>query len=300
MNLDEWSQRGDRVPVGDDSVFVVDTPAAERTDAAPLLVIHGFPTSSVDWAPVLPQLSARRRVVLFDLPGFGLSSKHDRPYGIASAADATAGVLEQTGRREFDLITHDMGDTVGGELLARDMAGELTVDGKAVRIRHRILTNGSIYLDMAQLTDAQHMLWSAADAKLSAEIGPSAEQLAVSLRETMAPQGTPTSNPGPEELLAAAESICHDEGALLLPRLIRYLSDRRDNEERFTGAIENHPSPLSIVWGELDPIAVVAMAHKLAQRRTDAGLTVLEGVGHYPTIEAPGAFSAAVLGHLDD
>jgi pimeloyl-ACP methyl ester carboxylesterase len=99
--------------------------------------------------------------------------------------------------------------------------------------------------------------------------------------------------------MAAAKAVVEADGSRLLPRLIRYLSDRRDHEDRFTGAIEAHPSPLSIVWGDLDPIAVVDMAHRLAERRPGAGLEVLQGVGHYPMIEAPEAFAAAVLQGLD-
>ncbi len=87
--------------------------------------IHGFPTSSVDWARALPVLGASRRVVLFDLPGFGLSDKPDRPYSIHSSADAAQGLIEALELAEFDLVTHDMGDTVGGELLARDLEGRL-------------------------------------------------------------------------------------------------------------------------------------------------------------------------------
>jgi len=35
----------------------------------PLLVLHGFPTSSFDFRHVLPALAANRRVLLLDLIG---------------------------------------------------------------------------------------------------------------------------------------------------------------------------------------------------------------------------------------
>lgn len=298
MRLDQWQRLGTHLAVGDDEVFVVDMPCAEPT-AVPVVVLHGFPTSSVDWAPVAVPLSAQRRVVLFDMPGFGLSSKPDRPYGIASAADAAVGVLERLGLGEFDLVSHDMGDTVAGELLARDLEGSLSVQGSRPTIRRRVLTNGSIYLEMAKLTDGQHMLWSAPDEPLPDELTPNAEAMEVALAATMAPPGSPASRPDPEDVRAAADGVSHDGGARLLPRLIRYLSDRRDNEARFTGAIEDHPAPLGIVWGDLDPIAVVDMAHRLTERRPDATLTVLEGIGHYPMLEAPGPFSRELLARLD-
>ena len=68
----------------------------------------------------------------------------------------------------------------------------------------------------------------------------------------------------------------------------------RLRQPRFTGAIERHPSPLSVVWGVADPIAVAAMASRLVDARPDTTLAWLEGVGHYPMIEAPDRFLDAV------
>ena len=42
-------------------------------DAPPLVLVHGFPTSSVDWFEVATQLSDRYRVCAMDFPGFGFS-----------------------------------------------------------------------------------------------------------------------------------------------------------------------------------------------------------------------------------
>ena len=299
MDLSRWRERGEMSEIGGDSVFVVDQPARESGSAPPLLVIHGFPTSSVDWSEVIDELSANRRVVLADLPGFGLSAKPDRRYGIMPSADAVQALIEQRELGHLDLVTHDMGDTIGGELLARDLEGRLMVDGKRVNIGHRVVTNGSIYLDMAQLTPGQHLLWSAEDARLPEELTPGPDSLERSLLDTMAQPGSPASHPDPADVRAAAEGVCHDNGAGLLPRLIRYLDDRRDNESRFTGAIVSHPSPLGVVWGDADPIALIAMARRLAEERPDAELVELQGVGHYPMLEAPAEFARAVLSLLD-
>ncbi|MFV0316652.1 MAG: alpha/beta fold hydrolase [Microthrixaceae bacterium] len=299
MDLQTWREQGDMIDIAGDELFLVDRPARSAENGPPVLVIHGFPTSSVDWAPVLDSLSSKRRVVLFDLPGFGLSAKPDRRYGIHQAADAVAGVVEHLGLAAFDLVTHDMGDTVGGEVLARDLEGNLGVAGKRVEIRRRVVTNGSIYLELANLTPGQQMLWGADDARLPEELTPAVDALHRSLLDTMAPADSPASNPDDGDVRAAAEGVCHNDGASLLPRLIRYLDDRRDDEARFTGAIESHPSPLGIVWGDLDPIAVIAMAHRLAEHRDDATLIELTGVGHYPMVEQPNAFAEAVVSLLD-
>src|SRR5439155_14908243 len=96
------------------------------------------------------------------------------------------------------------------------------------------------------------------------------------------------------ELEAQWELIARNDGHRLLPRLIRYIDERRRDESRYTGAIEMHTSPLHVVWGVEDPIAVVAMTERLRAARQDVIVELLDGVGHYPMLEAPARFAAAV------
>ena len=46
----DWAARGSVERVGDDSVFVVDTQSVRSGGAPPLLVLHGYPTSSIDFS----------------------------------------------------------------------------------------------------------------------------------------------------------------------------------------------------------------------------------------------------------
>jgi len=280
-----WQAQGSIERVGDDEVFVIDVGAA--TDGAPpLLVLHGFPTSSIDFSIVLPRLASERRVLIFDFPGYGCSDKPDRAYTLFAQADTVDALVAAHGIDEVDLLSHDMGDSVVGELLARDPEGKL-----GFAVRRRVLTNGSVYLDLAQLTDGQKFLAALPDEALPDDTAPDLDALVAALTATM-------TKPDPEHVRAAAMLVAHDGGNRLLPRLIRYLEERREYEDRWTGAIERHPAPLSIVWGDLDPIAVWPMTDRLVERRPDAQRTRLEGIGHYPMVEAPAAFADAVLAPL--
>ena len=288
MTVEAWRGAGGLHEIGGEQVFVRDEPAADAgAGLPPLLVLHGFPTNSYDFASVLGALAARRRVVLPDFVGFGLSDKPDHRYSIRRAADTIEGVAATLGLTEVDLLSHDMGDSVAGELLARDLDGEL-----GFSVRRRVLTNGSIYLELAQLTTGQQLLLSLPDeaVQISDE-----ERFTESLAATCAPAHRPTD----AELAAQWQLLTHNGGDRLLARTIRYIEDRRAEERRYTGAIEAHPSPLGIVWGELDPIAVHAMTDRLLDARPDATRTTLTGVGHYPMLEAPERFAAAVLTSLD-
>jgi len=289
--IDRWASRGRLLRVNGPTlapqdVFIVDVPARSvhpEEALETLVVVHGFPTSSFDWSHIVDAMARRRRVVLVDLPGYGFSDKPDTTYRIASSADAVMSVVDQLGIEEMALLSHDMGDTVVGELLARNLEGTWNV-----RITRRVVTNGSIYIAMAHLTDGQLMLLDLPDE--AAPNGPGPELLSASLVATLAERHRDV------DMSDHATIVCRSDGDRLLPRLIRYIEERRSNESRFTGAIETHPAPLGVLWGPEDPIAVAAMAERLVAERPDAELRWIAGSGHYPQIEDPEAY----LGALED
>jgi pimeloyl-ACP methyl ester carboxylesterase len=292
---DGWEAIGQHRDLCGYRIFTIDAPSIGDELHEPLLILHGFPTSSFDFTELLDRLRQGRRVLLLDGLGYGLSAKPDLPYTLALQADVVMSFLAELGLTRLSLMTHDVGDTVGGELLARRAEGTW-----AVEIVRRVITNGSIYIEQAHLTDGQQFLLSLPDEKLPADAPITAATLTRSLRETFSPANALPPPGWPDDLVAAmVEQIMRDGGHLVLPRLIRYIEERRRNQTRFTGAIESDPSPLHIVWGLDDPIAVPSMVDTLRAARPDATVDLLEGVGHYPMIEAPARFLAAARQGLD-
>jgi len=287
--VDEWLRLGEHRDLAGHRIFTVDAPPLQAERAEPLLVLHGFPSSSFDFRLVLDDLRRSRRVLLLDMLGYGLSAKPDAPYALAEQADIVAAFTHGLGVERLALLTHDMGDTVGGELLARQMEGAWDVD-----VTSRVLSNGSIYIEMAQLSAGQRLLLGLPDERMADDQALDASMVQAGLAATF----SPASSVDDEELVSQWELIAAADGHRLLPRLIRYIEERRRSERRYTGAIEDHPSPLHIVWGVDDPIAVVAMTDRLLLARPDAGLERLAGVGHYPMIEAPRRFADAVAAGL--
>lgn len=284
----DWEATGTRIDVGGLAVWMADRPATGDESGDPVLVLHGFPSSSFDWRHVLPALLQRRRVLLFDYPGFGLSDKPDHRYAISQYADAADAVVAAAGVDRVALLTHDLGNSVGGELLARDLDGTLPF-----AVSERVLTNGSIYIDLAQLTAGQQMLLGADDARFDlADLGLDPAQ---AFKDGLAGTFSPGHQPTADELDAQWALVSRLDGHTLLTRTIRYIEDRRADERRYTGAIETHPSPVGLVWGALDPVAVLAMTDRLLAARSDARLTVLDDVGHYPMVETPDRLAPAVL-----
>jgi pimeloyl-ACP methyl ester carboxylesterase len=286
--IDDWLARGTHHELLGHRIFVVDVaPASER--AEPVLVLHGFPTSSIDWHHALdPIVATGRRFVALDLLGYGFSAKPDQRYSLFEQADIVAALARQLDLDTVALVTHDMGDSVGGEVLARSIDGTLPFG-----IERRVLTNGSIYIEMAHLTDGQKLLSSLPDERIASGGAPQ-EALELALRNTFAPDATVAG----DEVAAMADAIVRDGGNALLPRIIRYLDERRQHEGRWTGAIERHPASLDVIWGDLDPIAVWPMVEQLHGRRPDATVHRLAGVGHYPMVETPSRFNDALLAAL--
>jgi pimeloyl-ACP methyl ester carboxylesterase len=282
-----WQGRGEIRTLCGWDIFTVDIATVGAEEQAPLLVLHGFPTSSFDFHRVVDRLAAHRRVLAFDMLGYGLSEKPDRAYTISVQADVAMAFLSELGVEHVGLLTHDVGDTVGGELLARHLDGEWDT-----AITDQTIANGSIYVELARLSTGQRALLDLPDRRLPEETPLDRDRVMAGVTATF----SPATAVDPDELEAQWAMIAHRDGQQLLPRLIRYIEERRRSESRFTGAIERHPCPLTVVWGVDDPIAVPAMVERLIRARPDCSVTLLDGVGHYPMVEAPDRFIEALDG----
>ncbi len=88
----------------------------EYGSGRPVLLLHGWPTSSFLWRNVAPVIAdAGRRVIVPDLPGFGLSDKplHDGAYSFGSFAKMLDGFCAALGLETTALVVHDLGGPVG-------------------------------------------------------------------------------------------------------------------------------------------------------------------------------------------
>jgi len=284
--VDRWRARGRHRDLAGHRIFTVDVAALGEVTAPPLLVLHGFPTSSFDFHRIVDTLAVDRRVVLFDYPGYGLSDKPDRPYRLVDHADTAAALLADLAIDRVGLLTHDIGDTIGGELLARQLE-----DAWPVEITDRVLTNGTLFMDLVRLSTGQQLLEALPDERLDPGVL-TRDAVVGGLVATF----SPTHRVDDAEVDAAWELISAAEGERLLARHARYIEERRRSEHRTTPPVLGHPSPVTVIWGTDDPIAVPAMVDRVATARPDARVVRLDGVGHYPMVEAPGPFASAVTG----
>jgi haloacetate dehalogenase len=85
-------------------------------DGLPLLLLHGYPQTHVEWHKVAPVLAERYTVVTPDLRGYGDS---DKPHGDLetyckrTTANDQVEVMTQLGFESFHVVGHDRGSRVG-------------------------------------------------------------------------------------------------------------------------------------------------------------------------------------------
>jgi haloalkane dehalogenase len=79
----------------------------------PVLLVHGWPTSSFLWRNVMKPIARTHRAIAIDLPGFGASEKPvDASYDFAFFEAAMDAKLEELGVDETAVVGHDIGGPI--------------------------------------------------------------------------------------------------------------------------------------------------------------------------------------------
>ncbi len=285
--LDAWRDRGRFLSVFEQRIFVVDV---GPRDAEALVLLHGFPTSSLDFHRVIDRLAERFRVVAHDHPGFGLSAKPEHySYSLLEQAETAVEVWRQLGIDTAHLLAHDYGTSVATELLARRRRGLLPFTPRSVT-----LSNGSIHLELARLRLSQRIA-------RSRTFGPLFSRLVTGayFRNVMRRLWGDPSRAEAADLEAMWQGVRAGEGQLRTHQISSYLDERMRFWHRWIEALETLDLPTHVLWGRRDPVAVPAIAEQLAREIPGAELTWLDGLGHYPQLEDPERWAAAVLGFLE-
>ena len=86
----------------------------EAGQGDPILLLHGYPTSSHLYRNILPELGKTHRAIAIDLPGYGLSDKPlDGTYDYDFFSSALSGFLDGLGIGNTHLCVHDLGGPAG-------------------------------------------------------------------------------------------------------------------------------------------------------------------------------------------
>lgn len=284
MELDAWRRDGRIFQHQGYEIFYRDDGAGPA-----LVCLHGFPSASWDWHRLWPALTARFRVVAPDMLGFGLSAKprgHD--YSLREQATLHEALLGALGIESAHVLAHDYGSSVAQELLARQ--GEGTA---GFTLRSVCLLNGGIFPEMHRARLAQKLLLS--------PLGPLLGRLMNerSFSRSFAAIFGPHTLPSAADLHTVWRLNAYNDGPRVAHLVIRYIAERRRFRDRWVGALQHASVPLRFINGPEDPVSGRHMAERYRELVPHPDVVLLEGIGHYPQLEAPEAVLAAFLAFVD-
>lgn len=268
--LAEWQTAGSYTDYHDHKVFYRD----EGT-GFPLLVIHGYPTASWDFAPIWPQLTANRRCIAADMIGFGFSDKSPTyDYSLVDQADLLSSLLAQLKITEVDILAHDYGDSVAQEMLARHL------EKSGVTLRSVVFLNGGLFPEQHRPRLVQKLLASPLG-KFSGKII-NFRLFSKGFSEVFAKD----SKPSYSELRDFWKLTTHNRGQAIQHKLIGYMAERKIHEHRWVNALLNSNIPMRLIDGADDPVSGRHLAEHYQAKVPNADVVLLENVGHYPQVEA--------------
>jgi haloacetate dehalogenase len=104
------------VNTGDNTIFI-----RRYGKGTPLLMVHGFPRTSLMWRYLAPNFASNHTVICVDLRGYGRSGVPDSsdnhyPYTKRAMANELVAVMDKLGFTKFDLVGHDRGGRVAYRL----------------------------------------------------------------------------------------------------------------------------------------------------------------------------------------
>jgi pimeloyl-ACP methyl ester carboxylesterase len=270
MELSMWKSSGQFFDWKGHSIFVQDTAAPNKPI---LLLIHGFPTSSYDFHLLWPELAETHRLIAFDMLGYGYSAKPANwDYSIFQQADIAEALLKAKGIHTCQVLTHDVGDTVGQELIARDVDGQLSFKAEKV-----VLLNGGLFPETHRAILVQKLMLSPLGFLFTRLMKKA--KLRASLRSVCSPSLRE------EDIDAAWTLVAHNQGNLRMHKLIQYMRERRENRDRWVGALQNARMPLVLIDGVDDPISGEHMVQRFEELVPGHTVVRLQGLGHYPHLE---------------
>ena len=182
--VEKWAARGKRQDVGGYRLFVIDE-AAEREEEPPLLVLHGFPSASFDWRHVLDRWRLERRVSSSTSSASASPTSPTSATGSALHADVAEAVVGRLG-----LDGSRCSPTTWATRSAASCWPATSTATLGFAIGRRVLTNGCIYLAMAQLTAGQQAAARAARRALRRS-APTAEPVPRRARRHLRRRDTP-------------------------------------------------------------------------------------------------------------
>jgi len=245
-------------------------------DGPPLVLLHGTPWSSALWRPVAEALASRFSVYLWDMPGYGSSSKNeDDAVDLGVQSQLFAHLLTEWDLPRPHVVAHDYGG--------------------AVSLRTRLL-HGARYASLCLVDVVALRPWGSPffelvrqNADVFARLPSAVHRGAVEAYV----RGASHRGLGEDELAMLVTPWLDATGQAAFYRQIAQADERLTAEfEPELGSIEE---PTHIIWGTEDTWIPVDRAHRLHQLMPGSTLALIEQAGHLIQLDAPVQLTAELV-----
>ncbi|MCA9668357.1 MAG: alpha/beta fold hydrolase [Myxococcales bacterium] len=262
-SMAELPRRPEHVEVGRERIFVLQQGAGDKT---PLLLVHGYGSSTHAYKRVLPALARDRRVIAIDLPGFGHSDKLERDYSPAALAHTVARLLRKLKVPRVDVVGHSWGASVA---LALTLA-------HPERVRRLVLIGAWVFEEQLP----PFILWSRAPLVGEILYGLFYDQRADDRMELAFYDATPFVAPANVDRARKAFDAPGAIAAALAAARGQRFSAMQTRYRRIV-------QPALLIWGRQDRVSHLEYGQRLASLLPNAQLEVIDRCGHVPQLEHP-------------
>ena len=272
----------------------------------PVVLVHGFGSSTYTWRMSLESLAARHRVYALDLKGFGLTAKpKDGQYHMDAYTRHLLGFLDVMKLDRPVLVGHSLGGAVVTRLalLHPDRVGGLVLEDPVPVSMPRL--NGAELLKRAGGNDVagEHKPGTAAEKAAILNPALAKRMLPTLLRSTITRQ-----------TVENGLKVAYHDPKFVTPELIEvvYRPLTIDGAAEALASMMNPPPvapaplppldglrlPALVTWGGHDKVMPVALFEQYAGAIPGARRAVFAGSGHVPHEEEAEAFNARLLEFL--
>ncbi|MGE2718533.1 alpha/beta fold hydrolase [Mycolicibacterium celeriflavum] len=268
-------------------------------EAPTLLAVHGYPFNSWDWSLIWPTLTERFTVIAPDMIGMGFSAKPVAyGYSVLDHADMHEALLEHLSVDRCHLLAHDLGDSVGQELLARSEFGEQTYG--AVRYQSITWLNGGLFNEAYTPRTMQKLMSGTPLGDLMSPLQGRSSLSRKMVERTLDELFGPHTKPSRELMERFHQILEYNDGKRVLHKVGRFLADRYTNRNRWVRAMRSTAVPMRLIDGPLDPNSGAHMARRYSEVIPDADVMMLaDDIGHWPQLEAPQEVLRHFLAHVE-
>jgi pimeloyl-ACP methyl ester carboxylesterase len=247
------------------------------------VLVHGLGDAGArDWDTLIPHLVDRYRVLAFDLPGFGRSTKANEPYSPDRYVEFIRHLVRERADAPFRLVGHSMGGALS----------LLYAGTHPAHVKRLVLADAAAIL--YRQAYAEHMVHLGLD-KVPLDLlpkVPGGDAVKGFINKWVRPFARFEPDPSVAfEFAWAREKVLGGDPTKIAAMLVIF--------KNMGPAMGKVVAPTRLIWGADDNIAPVRTGMLLESRLPHADRHVLEGCGHVPMTDQPERFAELVREWLD-